>query len=83
MNNIQRKVFIRLLKEVVDILGRKICNDFDLKDVLNKDEIEEFQKYYHKWIKDGDPEFEGNSDSIEMDWLLILYLRDLINSGGK
>lgn len=80
MNIIQKKVFIKLLKDASEHFSSHCCNDFDLRDVLNEDEIKEFQKYYYQWVKKDDPMFEGRYCSIEMDWLLMSYFIDIINN---
>ena len=77
MHNPEKAIFRDLVEHASDTMGNAGCNDFDLRDYMNKEEINAFVKAYYDW--NGSPEeFEPGRDNsyILPDFAILSFLLD-------
>jgi hypothetical protein len=78
INEKEKQLAAKMLKDFSHVVGRNVCNDFDFPSDWTAEEINEFCNRYHEWNGDSDEIQEPNI--CLPDYAIAVFLAHLIGS---
>ena len=76
----EKKVVVRLLERAADQFSNHCCNDIDLEELTQEEQIA-LDKKIHEW--NGDPEEHDPNSIAFSDWILMSYFAARLKGDAK